>query len=87
MTFVDVWIIYAIFGSVAFCAVFVWAVRTGQFSDLDRARYLALNAAKPYETDEPERVPRSVDRYTVLVLMLLTLGAITSAILMGIRGG
>ena len=36
------WILYAVLGAVLFAVAFLWAVRTGQFRDQDRARRLPL---------------------------------------------
>ncbi len=41
------WILYALVGVSVYSAMFIWAVRAGQFRDQQRARYLALG--------EPER--------------------------------
>ncbi len=37
-----VWILYSALGVGIFVALFLWAVRTGQFRDQDRARRLPL---------------------------------------------
>ncbi|MDO8683402.1 MAG: cbb3-type cytochrome oxidase assembly protein CcoS [Armatimonadota bacterium] len=84
MTFVDVWIGYAIFGAFVFSAVFVWAVRSRQFTELDRQRYIALRAEKPLEHDSAVR-PSRVDRYTCAALLLLTCGVISIALWLGLR--
>lgn len=36
------WVLYALVATGLFCAFFLWAVKTGQFSDQDRARSLPL---------------------------------------------
>ena len=46
------WVIYAIVAIAGIVAVFVWAVRSRQFSDQERARYLPLYAGKPLEGPE-----------------------------------
>ena len=86
MTFLDVWIGYAIFGVTLFSLVFVWAVRTRQFTDFDRARYIALNAAEQVESAEQyKRRPGLIDRYTWVFLVLLLLSVITVVFWLGLR--
>ena len=36
------WLLYSAFGVTIFSLIFVWAVRTRQFSDQERARHMAL---------------------------------------------
>ena len=85
MTFLDVWIAYAIFGSAAFSAVFVWAVRSRQFTELDRQRYIALNAAELRERSDANRRPAGLDRYTWLALLLITFALMSAAVWLGLR--
>jgi nitrogen fixation-related uncharacterized protein len=47
-----VWLVVAVLGLIAIAIVIVWAIRGRQFSDQDRARYLALRAGIP-----PDRQP------------------------------
>ncbi len=42
MTLIWVWLLYCFLGVVIFTALFLWAVRTGQFRDQERARRLPL---------------------------------------------
>ena len=37
-----IWIFYAVVSLLLFTALFIWAVRAGQFRDQERARYLPL---------------------------------------------
>ena len=83
MTFIDVWIGYAIFGVTLFSLVFLWAVRTRQFSDLDRGRYI------PLDRDEPERARKEsvsrLDRWGLRLLLLAAAGVLIAAVLVGVR--
>ena len=82
MTFLDVWIGYTVFGTAITCAAFVWAVRSRQFSDLDRGRHIPLRAAEPADRPSgPDRKPARADRYTWIVLALLTVAAVTAALI------
>jgi cbb3-type cytochrome oxidase maturation protein len=53
------WTLYALIATGFLVALFAWAVRTGQFADQDRARYLALSASGggPEGRDEHEAHP------------------------------
>ena len=42
MSLIIVWALYAVLGVGLFSAFFLWGVRTRQFGDQDRARYLPL---------------------------------------------
>jgi len=42
MTLLLMWTTYAVFGVIVYSAVFLWAVRTRQFSSEERARSLPL---------------------------------------------
>jgi len=46
MALLVMWLVYAAFGVIVFSLIFLWAVRAGQFSDQQRARYLALDGAE-----------------------------------------
>ena len=84
MTFLDVWIGYTIFGISLFSAIFVWAVRARQFSDLERGRYIPLsdndNSEQKSDTD---RQPAKIDKYTWVALALITIAAVTAALFIG----
>ena len=46
-----IWVAFAVMALVGIAAVLVWAVRSRQFSDQDRARFLPLYAGKPLDGD------------------------------------
>ncbi|MBM3473780.1 MAG: hypothetical protein FJX75_10970 [Armatimonadetes bacterium] len=61
MTLLTMWTTYAVFGVLVCSAVFLWAVRTRQFSSEDRARRLPLECptgvgAEPAETASDRRL-------------------------------
>ncbi len=68
MTFLDVWIGYAAIGTTIFSVVFVWAVRTRQFTEMDRQRHIPLRSA---EIGGEQRASRTVPRVDCLVLAAL----------------
>ena len=53
MGVLTMWLLYACFGVSVFSLLFVWAVRNRQFTDQERARYLALHSPE----EEPVRSP------------------------------
>ena len=46
-TFVAVWIVFTVLATAGIIAAFVWAIRSRQFANQDRARYLALRSRMP----------------------------------------
>lgn len=87
MSLLAVWIIYTTVGMIGFGAVFVWAIRTRQFTELDRQRYIALNAeALPDSGDRPGRVSR-LDAYAWPALFVIAFAAIGAALWLGAKGG
>lgn len=83
MTFIDVWIGYAIFGVTLFSVVFAWAVRTRQFSDLDRGRYIPLDADQATEAGGG-RASR-IDRWGLRAMVLIAAVMLVAAVVIGIR--
>ena len=51
MDLLTIWVLYAIIGVTLFSALFVWAVRSGQFRDQQRARRLPLECPESGEGD------------------------------------
>lgn len=87
MSLLTVWIIYTAVGLVGFGAVFVWAVRSGQFTELDRQRHMALDADHlPEPVDSKISVSRA-DAYAWKVLISIAFAAIAAALVIGAKGG
>jgi len=53
--FIAVWITFTALALVAIAAVLVWAVRSRQFRDQDRARYLALRSGIPEDANSEHK--------------------------------
>jgi len=86
MTFLEVWIGYAIVGTSAFSAMFIWAVRTRQFKNFDHARKIALKAENLIESDEQvNRKTSAVDKFGLYALFLITLVLLLSAVIVGFK--
>ena len=83
MSFLKIWLVFAGCGAVVFSAVFVWAVRSRQFSDMDRARYIALQDGQTERRDASEPVS-CLDRCMPLFLVLLAAAVVASTVWMGI---
>ncbi len=60
---------------------FVWALRTGQFADQGRARYLPLTDEYPLTPPDPPR-KRTIESYALLVIAAIGLVGIVSAIIL-----
>ncbi len=70
--FVPFWLFYLISGTVMAVLVLLWALRTRQFDDQDRARYLPLagaSAAEPHAAPARRRLS-----YVAVGAVLLTGG-------------
>ena len=85
MTFVEVWIGYSTIGVLVFSAVFLWAVRARQFSDLDRAGRIPLRS--PDEAKASELIPSRIDRYSLLGIALIVASALAAVLWIGMRQG
>ena len=49
MSLLIMWVTFTVLSLAGVIAVFIWAVRSRQFSDQDRARYLALHSGIPQD--------------------------------------
>ena len=77
------WILLIIVGLGASIATFVWAIRNGQFSDQERARYLPLNDL--VSLDSLETTPRRpAEVYALGLILSLGLVAMVSAVVLTI---
>ena len=85
MTFLEVWVAYAVVGVTVFSAVFVWAVRNRQFTDFDRARYIALRDQP--EAERASELHSRLDKYVLVGIVLITCAALLTAIVFGLGNG
>jgi len=70
------WIILTATGILVSIVVFIWAIRTGQFADQGRARYLPLND----ETPSPPVVnPSRLSLEVYVLIFVLGLGLLAFA--------
>lgn len=82
MSFIETWVACAIAGVALFLTAFVWAVRTRQFSELDRAGYVPLDKSAP---DAPQKPAAHADRWALRILLILATAAILAAIILGLK--
>jgi cbb3-type cytochrome oxidase maturation protein len=82
------WIVITATGIGVSIVVFLWALRTGQFSDQARARYLPLGGEFPVPSvKDPAKLPAEVYALLfVLGLGLLSLGATVFLTLFRVKG-
>jgi nitrogen fixation-related uncharacterized protein len=73
MTLLVMWTTYAMLGVLAYSAVFLWAVRTRQFSSEERARALPLEC--PAETPGEPEAAGAAWRVLAAPMVLLALAA------------
>ena len=82
------WIVLTATGILASIAVFIWAVRTGQFSDQGRARFLPLSDEMPSpHVGNPSRL--SIEVYVLLGVFgmgVLAMAATVVLIVCRVRG-
>ncbi len=75
------WVLLIAAGLLVSLGVFFWALRTGQFSDQERARFLPLNDGFSLpEVENPEKLSREV--YALLFAAGLGLLALIAAVVL-----
>lgn len=68
--FFPAWILLVILSLAISLAAFMWGLRTGQFSDPERARYLPLNhALLPPPVKDPSKI--TVEVYALIVIAVM----------------
>jgi nitrogen fixation-related uncharacterized protein len=77
------WIALTATGIIASIVVFIWAIRTGQFSDQGRARYLPLADGVTHAEDDHQPARRA-ESYAMIVIIAIGLAAMISAVIMTI---
>jgi nitrogen fixation-related uncharacterized protein len=74
--FVSVWIAFLLTGIAMAVLTVLWSVRTGQFEEQDRARFLPLGDLSPEELAAPRVAKRSPAFYANLAILAAGLGAL-----------
>jgi nitrogen fixation-related uncharacterized protein len=84
--FVAVWIVFLLSGTVMAIVVLLWGMRTRQFDEQQRARYLPLVGLTPEELAAPPRIRRGASFVALLGILAagtLVLGLTLSKVLGG----
>lgn len=68
--FVPVWLLFLATGTVMTVLVLVWALKTSQFEDQDRARYLPLVGLTPGELGAEPVPHRTLSKVGVFLVLL-----------------
>jgi len=78
------WVLLVVISLAVSVAAFVWGLRSGQFADPQRARYLPISErslAPP--VPDPGRIPREV--YALWVFAVMVLGILIAALILSLR--
>jgi len=67
------WILYMVVAVTVMVIAFVWAVRSGQFGDQDRARYIPLADATIQPSPDREHMQR--ERVSIWAIAFVVFGA------------
>lgn len=69
-----------------YAACFIWAVRNGQFTELDRQRYIAIGEDDLSLKEDEAQQPGTIDRYILFFIILLAAVLFSSAVWMAFLG-
>jgi nitrogen fixation-related uncharacterized protein len=75
--FVPVWLIFLASGTAMAVLAILWAIRSDQFEEQDRARYLPLQGLSAKELSEQPPIRRGASFYAILLIFVV--GAVTLA--------
>jgi cbb3-type cytochrome oxidase maturation protein len=78
------WVLLVIISLAISLAAFLWGLRSGQFADPQRARYLAISerSLAPPVAD-PDRLTREV--YALWLIAVMVLGILGAAVVLSLR--
>jgi nitrogen fixation-related uncharacterized protein len=82
--FVPAWLIFLASGTAMAVLFVLWAIRTDQFEEQDRARYLPLVGLSAKEMSEQPPVRRGASFYAILTIFvcgIVTMAATLAAVL------
>lgn len=86
MTLLVAWTICTVFGMSLYAVCFIWAVRSRQFTELDRQRYIALDVDDSVPPEQKDLHPGRLDRYTWIFIVLLAAAVCSSAAWLAVFG-
>ena len=82
--FVPTWLIFLASGTLMAVLTILWAIRSDQFEEQDRARYLPLVGLSAKELSDQPPIRRGASFYALLVIFasgIVTLAATLAAVL------
>lgn len=82
--FYQFWIVYAMLGLIAAAAIFIWAVKSGQFAEQDRARFIPLRD-DPILPDKPENSTLNPVVVGLAAVLFIGLCVIGLAVIVSVR--
>lgn len=85
MMFVPVWVIFLFTGLIMAVFAVTWGIRSRQFDDQQRARFLPLVGMDRKETDTGAASSHRAERAAVWVLVAVGIAAMLSALILTIR--
>ncbi len=84
MDYFALWIVLVLVSLWISFLVFFWALRSGQFSDQDRARYIPLRGYQPTSKVE-SKAAKGSEVYILLGLIFLAVAVVVLAVILSVR--
>ena len=78
------WIVLVVLSLGASVIAFIWGVRSGQFTDQNRARYLPLTGEPLLSHPSDGKAKRSKESYALLGIVIIGFAAFFTALALGI---
>ena len=83
--FIPVWLIFLFTGTVMAVAFLVWSIRSHQYDDQDRARYLPLNTLDPDELAKQPPIRHGAGFYALIFIFILGIGSVIITLLVVLK--
>ncbi len=84
MDYFGLWVVLVLVSLWISFLVFFWALRSGQFSDQDRARYIPLRGSQPVSRPESKSAKGS-EIYVLLSLIFIAVAVVVLAVILSVR--
>jgi cbb3-type cytochrome oxidase maturation protein len=83
--FIPLWLVYLFTGTLMAVLTLFWAVRSRQFDDQERARYIPLAALTPAELDTPARRAPTSARVAIGAILAVGFSALILTLIVVLR--
>lgn len=83
--FIPLWLFYLFTGTLMAVLTLFWAVRSRQFDDQERARYIPLAALTPAELDAPARRAPTSARVAIGAILAVGISALILTLIVVLR--